>query len=292
MPHGKIKLFIDRQVITMKKTIFSYPWEVLGMSEKKRLEWAFNRFYEYGKKRAEYLAVKHDLSIIETESLIPSGLMAKCLELYEAEKSSGNLYNALIIDCAARVFGIVKASIARLNFSKGGVYSQAHISTDNTEYLPNVGAIFHESKLIEKPNLNVAGEQIDVIDILNQWENRSSRTEQKIRNAIYSLNCDGVKINVESMSDDEKKQVETRKKELAKASIKAAELTRLSGYYETPEESLINKCEVAKLDTRFKNILFNRDELSASDKMYLKRWKRRNGCEGVRIEDLREYFIG
>jgi hypothetical protein len=81
----------------MKKLNYSYPWEVLGMDEKKRLEWAFNRFYEYGKKRAKYLAVKHDLSEIEITSLIPSGLMAKCLELYEAEKNKNNVYNALIV---------------------------------------------------------------------------------------------------------------------------------------------------------------------------------------------------
>lgn len=273
----------------MKKSIFSYPWEVLGMDEKKRLEWAFNRFYEYGKKRAKYLARKHDLSEVEASSLIPSGLMAKCLELYEIEKSKHN-YNGLIVDCVARIFGIVKASIARLNFNQGGIYSKAHISTDNMEYLPNVGAVFHESKLIEKPNLK-GGKQVDVIDILEQWENRSSRTEQKIRNAVYSLNCDGVHINFENMSDDEKKQVEERKKELAKASIKAVEITRLSGYYETPEEALIYKCNMAKLDTRFKNILFSREEISDSDKKYLRRWKRRNGCGDVRIEDLREYFL-
>jgi hypothetical protein len=275
----------------MKKLNYSYPWEVLGMDEKKRLEWAFNRFYEYGKKRAKYLAVKHDLSEIEITSLIPSGLMAKCLELYEAEKNKNNVYNALIVDCVARVFGIVKASIARLNFNKGGVYSEAHISTDNMEYLPNVGAVFHESKLIEKPNLK-GGKQVDIIDILEQWENRASRTEQKIRAAIFSLNCEGIKINSENMSDEERKQVEARKKELARASIKAQEIVRLSGYYETPEEALIYKCNMAKLDTRFKNILFSREELSDSDKKYLRRWKRRNGCDGVRIEDLREYFLG
>ncbi len=127
----------------MKKSTFSYPWEVLGMNEKKRLEWAFNRFYEYGKKRARYLVHKHDLSEIEMTSLIPSGLMAKCLELYEIEKSKSN-YNALIVDCVARVFGIVKASIVRLNFNQGGIYSRSHVSTDNMEYLPNVGAVFHE----------------------------------------------------------------------------------------------------------------------------------------------------
>lgn len=272
------------------KTIFNYPWEVLGMNEKKRLEWAFNRFYEYGKKRAKYLAVKHDLSDIEAISLIPAGLMSKCLELYEIEKSNGNNYNALIVDCVARVFGIVKASIARLNFNKGGIYSRAHVSTDLTEYLPNTGAIFHESKLIEKPNLK-GGEQIDIIDILEQWENRASRTEQKIRSAIYSLNCDGVKINSENMSDDEREQVETRKKELARASVKAQEIARLSGYYDTPEEALLHKCTMAKLDARFKNILFSREEISDSDKKYLRRWKRRNGCGDVRIEDLREYFL-
>ena len=274
----------------MKKSIFSYPWEVMGMNEKSRLEWAFNRFYEYGKKRAKYLARKHDLSEIEITSLIPSGLMAKCLELYEAEKSKNNVYNALIVDCVARVFGIVKASIARLNFNKGGVYSRAHVSTDDTEYLPNVGAVFHESKLIEKPNLK-GGKQIDIIDILEQWENRSSRTEQKIRNAIFSLNCDGVKINSENMSNEEREQVETRKKELAKASIKATEIAHLSGYYATPEEELLNKCDMAKLDSRLKNILFSRDEISDGDKKYLRRWKRRNGCGTVRVEDLREYFL-
>lgn len=273
----------------MKNTNYSYPWEVLGMNEKKRLEWAFNRFYEYGKKRAKYLARKHDLSEVEVTSLIPSGLMAKCLELYETAKSKSN-YNALIVDCVARVFGIVKASLARLNFNKGGLYSRAHVSTDETEYLPNVGAVFHESKLIEKPNLK-GGKQVDIIDILEQWENRASRTEQKIRNAIYSLNCEGVNINLDSMSDDEREQVEARKKELAKASIKAQEIARLSGYYETPEEALINNCSMAKLDTRFKNILFSREELSDADKKYLRRWKRRNGCDIVRVEDLREYFL-
>lgn len=273
----------------MKKSTFSYPWEVLGMSEKKRLEWAFNRFYEYGKKCAKYLAVKHDLSEIETTSLIPSGLMAKCLELYKTEKNKNN-YNALIVDCVARVLGIVKASTVRLNFNQGGVYSRAHISTDNMEYLPNVGAVFHESKLIEKPNLK-GGKQIDIIDILEQWENRSSRTEQKIRNAIFSLNCDGVRINSEDMSEDEKKQVEERKKELARAGIKAVEIARLSGYYETPEEKLLHDCDMAKLDTRFKNILFSREEISDSDKKYLRRWKRRNRCDGVRVEDLRKYFL-
>lgn len=273
----------------MKKSTFSYPWEVLGMDEKKRLEWAFNRFYEYGKKRAKYIARKHDLSEIEAVSLIPSGLMAKCLKLYEAEKNKYN-YNALIVDCVARVFGIVKASIARLNFNQGGVYCMSHWSTDNMEYLPNVGAVFQESKLIEKPNLK-GGKQIDIIDILEQWENRSSRTEQKIRNAIFSLNCEGIKINSENMSDEEREQVETRKKELARASIKAVEITRLSGYYETPEEALINKCNMSKLDTRLKNILFSRDEINDSDKKYLRRWKRRNGCGIVRIEDLREYFL-
>lgn len=273
----------------MKKSTFSYPWEVLGMNEKKRLEWAFNRFYEYGKKRAKYIARKHDLSEIEAVSLIPSGLMAKCLELYENEKNKNN-YNALIVDCVARVFGIVKASIARLNFNQGGVYSMSHWSTDNTEYLPNTGAIFHESTLIEKPNLK-GGKQVDIIDILEQWENRSSRTEQKIRNAIFSLNCEGVKINSESMSEYEKKQVEERKKELARASVKAVEISRLSGHYDTPEEKLLRDCDMAKLDNRLKNILFSREEISDSDKKYLRRWKRRNGCGAVRVEDLREYFL-
>ena len=284
--------------------------------EKKQLGYIVSCFNKYARKQAKYLADKHDMDFTECQCFIVSGLYSIFTKRQKfLLKKYGN-FSSLNYFAMKKVFSSLRISYAKVNFLEGGIYHNDKINLPevNATFKDNEGdsytlkihgAIKHGATLEKTINKATSAQSMDLIDILQREINRDSRREQKIINAIYSLNIEGETIKDNSfdyMTKDEQKKVKEKMKAMAEDEknnvIKAQELTKLHGYYMTPEEYVLNKYRTGdngaaaySIPSRLKTILMKREALSKSEQEYLRRWKIQNGCKIARIEDLREYFL-
>lgn len=293
----------------------SYAINFSKMDESKQIDYVWNKFTSYAKKRAKYFFKKHSMDLLECESFISSGLFDLFLNKKKNLIKKYGDFSAVNYYALKRVFTWLKITVAKVNYIEGGIYlntkcklPESEISFKDAEgsvYKYVIPAINRHDTLDKTITKTIPTQNMDLIDILQRVINRESRAEQKIRNAIYELQV-RENITVQNNSKDymtefELKEVRRMEKKLLEESsntfVKVQELTRLSGHYATPEESLINKCEHEKSlllagGERFKNILESKKPISKMEREFLRRWRHHNGCGNVRIEDLREYFLG
>lgn len=285
--------------------------------EKKQLNYIVSCFKRYAKKQAKYLAEKHDMDLVECQCFIVSGLYSIFTKRQKfLLKKYGN-FSSLNYFAMKKVFSSLRISYAKVNFLEGGFYHNDAINLpevnatfkdkEGDSYTLKIhGAIKHGATLEKTINKATSTQSMDLVDILQREINRDSRREQKVINAVYALNIEGdttIQDNsFDYMTKDEQKKVREKMKAMAEDEknnvIKAQELTKLHGYYLTPEEYVLNKYRTGDngaaayiIPLRLKAILMSREALNKSELEYLRRWKIQNGCKIARIEDLREYFL-
>ena len=286
-------------------------------AEKKQLNYIVSCFNKYAKKQAKYLADKHDMDLVECQCFIVSGLYSIFTKRQKfLLKKYGN-FSSLNYFAMKKVFSSLRISYAKVNFLEGGFYHNDKINLpevkatfkdrEGDSYTFKVhGAIKHGATLEKTISGSTSTQSMDLVDILQREINRDSRREQKVINAVYALNIEGATTiqnnSFDYMTKDEQKKVKEKMKAMAEEEknnvVKAQELTKLHGYYMTPEEYILNKYRVGdngaaaySIPSRLKTILMKREALSKSEQEYLRRWKIQNGCKIARIEDLREYFL-
>lgn len=242
------------------------------MNESAIMELFYNQFLGYGKKSAQYIADKHDMSIEYCSMYIAAGLYMLMLDRIEQVKENNehNLdYFGIMLYSFLSTKKLVKKIMAMTNYSsyfKNNEY--AYNSGDKTLYkmdkYKKSKNQYSEYRNIKKVNPHV----IDIIDVLEQKENRTSKKNLSLDNDLY----EGVSFNEFIVS-----------------------------YYPTPEQALLNKLSYAyskkyadriRSDKNYDRIIFLRDKhnkdipLSNTENHFLYDFKKRYGLEVLTSKEL------
>lgn len=247
-----------------------------GMEIEEREVLFFNQFMDYGKMQAPYIASHHDMSEDYCARYIASGLYTKFLELRDKKIAEfGGHYNAVEFDTFRHVMALIKKISVNLNFSACGVYNNINAHTVTEE-----SGIFIQSRdyidinkksVLEHPDIKSA-RHVDVVDILEQWENRALRQARKHE------------LKARVLVDDEGNET--------------SELDRVNSNYREPCADLLYNCamnraraEISRIATDCKNfatvynILCNGEKTSA-DRKTISRFKARYNLRDLSLDDL------
>lgn len=226
----------------------------------------YNSFLEYGKKTADYIANKHDMSKEYCAMYIASGLYTLYLERFEQLRENGELFIEALVKAYYGTRKLVKKIMAITNYSSYFKNNNIAYDGDSTIYkLPKYKKSknqYSEYRNIKKVNSYV----IDIIDVLEQKENRSHKKELSIDNDTdYDFR------------------------------------NNIVSYYPTPEQALLNKLSIAysvkyaqKIRSHKKyyrlieieNNIKNNIVLTSSDKMFIDYFKKSLGLEELRTKEL------
>ena len=258
--------------------------QVSSMDLVDREKWVYNQFLNYAHKNSKYVAHAHGLNDIECEFYIASGLYDKFLKLRDKtlEKCDGVHFNAIeYIECR-HVLALVRKVVNELNFKnatiekKGLCLPDSEISFKNGPRYFIKGVYIPDS--VEYENISrMSTKKVDIIDLIKQWENRDSRSEnRKVRQFNAFIDEEG-----NSTSEE----------------------TQLAGNYRTPEQELFYNLnmetalatvsKIAVSDSAFMHVyevLTKTDKLTTSDLMVVSRFRKRNNLEGLTLSDLRYLF--
>lgn len=250
-------------------------YDLVSKSHTEKYRIIYTQFLDYGKMQAPYIAHKHDMSTEYCACYIASGLFQKYLQL-KAKKIAdfGKFYCNVDFESMRHVFALIRKVKSNLNFKSYGYYTDPikKTVTDDFNYLPTVGYIDvnKRSELIHEKMTNA--KNVDVVDILEQWENRDARTQAK-KTRRYFADDDGT-----------------------------SELDRVSSHYGTPETKFLNKCsrERARVEidyyknhcNNFSRILYivNKSEnRTAAERTALKDFRKRYSVYHDSYETLHNY---
>jgi len=238
------------------------------------MELFYNEFLAYGKKCALYIAHKHDMTITYCADYIASGLFElfinRCEKLHSEDKNAGlNFSRETMLYSFLGTKKLVKKIMAITNYSS---YFKSNIKAyeagpDTVYKLPAYKKTknrYSEYRNIKKVNSHI----IDIVDILEQKENRTSKKNLSLDNDLY----EGVSF-----------------------------ATSIVSYYPTPEQELLNKLSYkysaitsAKIrnDKKFDRLQaiekkFNAGvNLASSEVDFLYNFKKRHGLEVLTTKEL------
>lgn len=261
-----------------------------GLSSKERDNMVYNAFMEYASKKALYIANKHDMSLEYCGMYIAEGLYFKYMELKDKKiESFGYHYNNVEYESFIHVLALVKKVLNKLNFACGGIYTSAHMSTDDMEYLPNVVAVYHKSELIK--NDIGSTKNVDIVDLIAQWENRTVRNDAKLKNAMALCNA----CNIKGSYNVDKKESEKNARLFTFIND-----STISNYLTPETETIYNECihtasfyiKQLKDKPNFNKVetVLKHGEKTSADKMMIKRFKDRNGLQSLSFKDLQYLF--
>lgn len=181
------------------------------------MELFYNEFLQYGKKCALYVARNHDMTVSYCADYIASGLfelfLSRCEKLHsEIANSEKSLYfsHETMLYSFLGTKKLVKKIMAMTNYSSYFKSNKkAYEVGDSTVYRLN--AYKHsDNKYSEFRNIkHVNGHTIDIVDVLEQKENRTSKKTYSLNKTIND-NGDEYGVFIKS-------------------------------YYPTPEQELLNK---------------------------------------------------
>ena len=237
-------------------------YDLINKSHKDKYRIIYTQFLDYGKIQAPYIASKHDMGKKYCAYYIASGLFQKYLQL-KAKKieAFGRFYNNVDYESLCHVFALIRKVKSNLNFKSCGYYTDdfKKIVTDDFYFLPRIGftQIIKKSELIRENIGNT--KNVDIVDILNQWENRDARTQAKKTRRYYE-DEDGT-----------------------------SELDRISSHYGTPETKLLNKCARERAETE---IDYYRHHCSNFSRILhiVTKTENKTGAERVALHDFRKRY--
>lgn len=261
-----------------------------GLSSKKRDNMVYNAFLEYASKKALYIASKHDMSIEYCSMYIAEGLYFKYMELRNKKiEAFGYHYNNVEYESFIHVLSLVKKVLNKLNFACGGEYIKGHMSTNDMEYLPNVIAVYHKGELIKNDIGSI--KNVDIVDLISQWENRSVRNEAKLKSAMALCNACNIKGSY---------NVDKKESEKSSRLFNFINDITVSNYLTPESETIYNECihtaafyiKQLKDKNNFNKVetVLKHGEKSSSDKMMIKRFKDKNGLQSLTFKDLQYLF--
>lgn len=259
------------------------------------MELFYNEFLAYGKKCALYVARYHDMTVEYCASYIASGLfelfLTRCEKLHENENGYEFSRETMLYSFLGTK-KLIKKIMAMTNYSS---YFKNNAKAYNTSYKDTLSAgdiatyceqvdgpmysktnykvkayknsknKYSEFRNVKKVNSHI----IDIVDILEQKENRTSKK-------LYSLN--------ETINDNGDEYG-----------------VFIKSYYPTPEQELLNKlsrfyshkmASKIKSDKKYYRVLEIENKMKVSEGLtqcdydFIKRLKERNNCEALNFKEI------
>ena len=215
----------------MHKIIFD---DIKNMSKTDIEKLFFNDFLSYGHNTAKYLHNKHDMSLVYCESYIASGLYMLMTERYNAINESNTFNSELLFIAYVSTKKLIKVILGNTNYKAYDV----------------------------KNGSNINSKVIDIIDVLEQKENRTSK-----KSISYDDIDNGLKDRLQSYYD----------------TPETAFMKKLARYYSN------KKVREIKSDNKINRVIaiMNRDDnITKSDNMFLLRFKLKHNIEVISNKEL------
>lgn len=265
--------------------------------------WVYNHFLKYAKNVSKYYAKKHGMTDNECICYIASGMYNKFLNLRSKTiKKCGYHFNAMEVCCYYRVMSQLKIALQKMNTVttceyktiKAWASPSVEISYNfgDGEKVVNIPVIDHKEKHVKDFNPVVNNSKMfDAVDVIEVWDNRHSRTESRLRDAMNELNNEVDNktffnpYNVDSLSDDDKKRLNKKLYAIARYNNMLDRMTKLSGNYSNPldiycrNETLQEIREKLSSDKRYNDIMAicsTKDNLSVKQRDTLRNFRERN----------------
>lgn len=266
---------------------------ISNLNESAIMELFYNEFLAYGKKCALYVARYHDMTIEYCADYIASGLfdlfLTRCEKLHSEEKNTSlNFSRETMLYSFLGTKKLVKKIMAMTNYSSyfknnDKAYNTSFKDTLNTEalatYCEQIGeAVYSKTNYRVKAYKNsknkysefrnvkrVNGHTVDIVDILEQKENRTSKKNLSLDSDMY----EGVSF-----------------------------ATSIVSYYPTPEQELLNKLSrfyshktaiKIRNDKKFNyfyNIATSESVQNKTEQNFLAYFKKRLGLEELKTKDI------
>lgn len=236
------------------------------------MELFYNEFKNYGKKCAVYVAKNHDMSETYCADYIASGLfelfLNRCEKLHENENGLEFSRETMLYSFLGTK-KLIKKIMAMTNYSSYFKNNDYAYGDNETKYrmnsYKNSKNKYSEFRNVKKVNSHV----IDIVDILEQKENRTSKK-------LYSLN--------ETINDNGDEYG-----------------IFVKSYYPTPEQELLNKlsklyshkmARKIRSDKKYYRVLEIENKMQVSEGLtqcdydFIKRLKERNNCEALNFKEI------
>lgn len=238
------------------------------------MELFYNEFKNYGKKCALYIARNHDMTIEYCADYIASGLFElfinRCEKLHAEEKNTSlNFSRETMLYSFLGIKKLIKKIMAMTNYSSyfknnNYAYGDSETKYKMTAYKHSKNQ-FSEYRNVKKVNSHI----IDIVDILEQKENRTSK---KLYSLNTPINDDGDEIGV-----------------------------FIQSYYPSPDEELLNKlsrfysrktARKIRSDKKYYRILEIEAKIKQSVKLensdvdFLHNFKKRNNLDVLTTKEL------
>jgi len=247
-----------------------------NLSQSAIMELFYNEFLQYAKKCSVYIAKNHDMSETYCTNYIASGLfelfLNRCEKLHSEIDNCSKSLNFSRETMLIAFLGtkkLIKKILAMTNYSSYFKNNNYAYGNSETKYkmtaYKKTNNKYSEYRNVKKVNSHV----IDIVDILEQKENRTSKKNLSI-NAVVNDNGDEYGVFVKS-------------------------------YYPTPEEELLNKLSrfysrctankirndknyyrIIEIETKIKNC----ETISNTDNHFMYDFKKRNGLEVLKTDEL------
>ena len=264
-----------------------------NLNQSALMELFYNEFLRYGKKCALYVAHNHDMSIEYCTNYIASGLfelfLTRCEKLHSEEKNTSLWFSReTMLYSFLGTKKLVKKIMAMTNYSSyfknnekaytttykdnmtpsalaiqceqidGAVFSPTHYKLNKQPYSKNR---YSEYRNVKKVNAHT----IDIIDVLEQKENRTSKKSLSIDSDLF----EGV-----SFRDTIKSYYPTPEEEL---------LNKLSRVY---SHKIANKIKAHKKYNTFYSIATSEEVQNKSEQNFIAYFKKSMGLENLNTREL------
>ena len=266
---------------------------ISNLNESAIMELFYSQFLEYGKKCALYVARNHDMTIEYCADYIASGLfdlfLTRCEKLHAEEKNASlNFSRETMLYSFLGTKKLVKKIMAMTNYSSyfkdnKKAYNTSFKDTLNSSeiatYCEQIGdAVYSKTNYRMKAYKNsknkysefrnvkkVNSHVIDIVDILEQKENRTSKKNLSLDNDLY----EGVSFK-----------------------------TSIVSYYPTPDEELLNKLSRVyshktaikirndKKFNYFYNIATSASVQNKTEQNFIAYFKKRLGLEELKTREI------
>jgi hypothetical protein len=291
--------------------------QVCKLDTASRELWVYNHFYKHASECSKYYAKKHGMTENECTCYIASGMYNKFLSLRSKTiKKCGHYFNAVEVCCYYRVMSQLKIAIQKMNTVTTCEYKtikawaspsvDISIQTNTGLKTTHIPVIYHNEKHFKDFNPVVNNPKMfDIVDVIEVWDNRHSRTESRLRDAMNELNGEiGNKTffspyNVDNLSDEDKKRLNKKLNAISRYNNMLDRMTKLSGNYSNPldiychNETLQEAREKLASDKRYKDILAmcsTVDNLSTRQRDTLRNFRERHNLYYCAIDDSGNEF--
>jgi hypothetical protein len=251
-----------------------------GKSENEIMTIFYNSFFDYGKSCAKYIAYKHNMDIIECACYIASGLYQLLLKRIEQLKNDNTLNNNMRFLIA--FFGtqkLVKKIMAMTNYSsyfKNNKLSygddlkvNGHTVGSETVYRMNKYKYsnnkYSEYRNVKKVNTNI----IDIVDVLEQKENRDSKKSISYDSDDTGYFRDSLRSNYGNPEQDL--------------------LCKLSRFYSHVYAEKIRQSKDYMRLMTLKDSISSDVKMSTKTRSFLRDFKHRHGLETLKTREI--YYI-